>query len=207
MALAGALTASGFPAQMVAQSHVAAPSTPRRVHVLVLDGEHLGVQLRYSGPPEWVAWNDVLAISAGAFKTESKQTELVQMTVPLAGMPTITQERVQVEIARDLVVEFFGLPLADRSRVLHVRLHCQEVNYAQTMGGTIHESWREKFSRLVAKLGLRAERALVSEQTEALVASGMQPQNCDVYPYFADEEEFAAHNRWLLTRKRSEVRG
>ena len=201
-AVAAALTGSGFPARAIAQSQVAAPSSPRRVHVLAMDGEHLGVQLRYSGPPEWVAWTDVLAISAGAFKTETKKTEVVETVLP--GRAVITQELMQVDIARDLVVEFFALPLADRSRVLHVRVHAQEVNYAQTLGGTIHESWREKFSLLVAKLGLRAEKALLSPQTEALVASGMQPQNCAVYPYFADDEEFAAHNRWLLTRRKTQ---
>jgi len=198
-ALAEALSSSGHPARVIAQSRVAAPSTARRVHVLALDGEHLGVQLKYSGPPEWVAWNDVLAISAGAFQKESKKTEVVETTLS-HGM-VVVDERVQIDIARDLVVEVFAHPLADRGRLLHIRLHSQEVNYAQTMGGTIHESWREKFTLLVAKLGLRAEAALVSPQTEALVASGMQPQNCTVYPYFADEEEFAAHNRWLLTRR------
>jgi hypothetical protein len=202
MAVAAALTASGYPASMVAQSLVPPPSSARRVHVLALESEHLGVQLRYSGPPEWVAWNDVLAISAGAFKTETKKTEVVETVLP--GRAMISQELIQIDIARDLIVEFFGLTLADRSRMLHVRLHCQEVNYAQTLGGTIHESWRDKFALLVARLGLRAERALVSPQTEALVASGMQPQNCSVYPYFASEEEFAAHNQWLLARRRAQ---
>jgi hypothetical protein len=170
--------------------------------VLALDDQHLGVQLKYSGPPEWVAWNDVLAISAGAFKKETKKTEVVETMIGHGQM--IVDERVQIDIARDLVVELFALPLADRTRTLHIRLHSQEVNYAQTMGGTIHESWREKFALLVAKLGLRAEGALVSPQTEALVASGMHPQNCTVNPYFADEAEFAAHNRWLLTRRNAQ---
>jgi hypothetical protein len=202
-ALAGALSAAGFPARVIAQSQVAAPSTARRVHVLALDGEHLGVQLKYSGPPEWVAWNDVLAISAGAFKKETKKTEVVETMIGHGQV--VVDERVQIDIARDLVVELFVLPLADRARILHIRLHSQEVNYAQTMGGTIHESWREKFALLVAKLGLRAEAALISPQTEALVASGMQPQNCTVNPYFATEEDFAAHNRWLLTRRVSQT--
>jgi hypothetical protein len=200
-ALAAAMTATGFPARAVPQSVVAGPSTARRVHVLALEGERLGVQLKYSGPLDAVAWSDVLAISAGAFKIESKKTEVVE-TVVGRGV-VIVDERVQVDIARDLVVELFALPLADRSQLLHIRLHSQEVNYAKCVGGTIHESWREKFCLLVAKLGLRSEAAVLSPQTEALVACGMQPQNCAVYPYFADEEEFAAHNRWLLTRKRA----
>jgi hypothetical protein len=198
-ALAAALTASGFASRVVPQAAIAAPSTARRVHVLALDGEHLGVQLKYSGPLEQVAWSDVLAISAGAFKIESKKTEVVETVIGHGQV--IVDERVQVDIARDLVVELFALPLENRSQLLHIRLHSQEVNYAKCVGGTIHESWREKFCLLVAKLGLRSESALVSPQTEALVACGMQPQNCAVYPYFADEEEFAAHNRWLLTRK------
>lgn len=198
-AVSAALTTSGFPTRVVPQAAVAASSTARRVHVLALDGEHLGVQLKYSGPLEPVAWSDVLAISAGAFKIESRKTEVVETV--LGHGQVIVDERVQVDIARDLVVELFALPLENRSQLLHLRLHSQEVNYAKCVGGTIHESWREKFCLLVAKLGLRSESALVSPQTEALVACGMQPQNCAVYPYFADEEEFAAHNRWLLTRK------
>lgn len=203
-ALVKGLAAHGYPARVIAQSHVPAASSPRRVHVLALDGEHLGVQLRYSGPPEWIAWNDVLAISAGAFKTVSTTTETTQVKLA-QGMIVMEDQQVHVDIARDLVVEFFALPLADRSRLLHIRLHSQEVNYAQTMGGTIHESWREKFSLLVAKLGLRAEQALVSPQTEALVACGMHPQQSAINPYFENEEEFAAHNRWLLARKRAGV--
>jgi hypothetical protein len=198
-AVAAALSASGFAARIVPQNALPATSAARRVHVLALDGEQLGVQLKYSGPPDWIAWSDVLAISAGAFKIESKKTEVVETLVG-RGL-VVVDERVQVDIARDLVVELFARPPADRNRLMHIRLHSQEVNYAQTIGGTIHETWREKFCLLVAKLGLRAEAALLSPQTEALVASGMQPQNCAVNPYFADEEEFAAHNRWLLARR------
>jgi hypothetical protein len=203
-AMAAALTASGYPARVIPQSCVPGPSTPRRVHVLVLDADKLGVQLRYSGPPEWVAWNDVLAVSAGAFKTVTTTTETSQLKLA-QGMIVVDDQQVHVDIARDLVVELFAVPLADRTGLLHVRLHSQEVNYAQTVGGTIHESWREKFCLLVAKLGLRAEAALLSPQTEALVACGMLPQNCPVNPYFDGEEEFAAHNRWLLARKRAGV--
>jgi hypothetical protein len=198
------LSAHGYPAGVIAQSHVPASSSPRRVHVLALDGEHLGVQLRYSGPPEWVAWHDVLVISAGAFKTVSTTTETTTTSF-IQGAIVVTDQQVQVDIARDLVVEFFALPLDDRSRLMHIRLHSQEVNYAQTMGGTIHESWREKFSLLVAKLGLRAEQALVSPQTEALVACGMHPQQSAINPYFDGDDEYAAHNRWLLARKRAGV--
>jgi hypothetical protein len=38
-----------------------------------------------------------------------------------------------------------------------------------------------------------------------LVACGMQPQHCAVNPYFDGDEEFAAHNRWLLARKRAGI--
>jgi hypothetical protein len=201
-AMAQGLSAYGYPSRLIAQSLVPTSSSPRRVHVLALDGQHLGVQLRYSGPPEWIAWDDVLAVSAGAFKTVTTTTETSQVKLA-QGMIVVEDQQVHVDIARDLVVEFFAVPLNDRSQLLHIRLHCQEVNYAQTMGGTIHESWREKFCLLVAKLGLRAEQALVSPQTEALVACGMQPQKCEVNPYFENEDEFAAHNRWLLARKRA----
>jgi hypothetical protein len=66
-AVTKALTAAGHPARAIAQSHVLDIAAPRRVHVLSLDGEHLGVQLKYNGPPEPVAWDDVLVISAGVF--------------------------------------------------------------------------------------------------------------------------------------------
>jgi hypothetical protein len=201
-AIVAGLRELGFPAQVIAQSHIPPPSSPRRVHLLALDDEHLGVQLRYTGPLDAIAWNDVLTISAGAFQSE-KSTTKTTVTTLSHGMVVVTDEHVQVDIARDLVVELFALPLADRTQLLHIRLHSQEVNYAQSMGGTIQESWREKFSMLVAKLGLRAEQALVSEQTEALVASGMHPQLCTTYPYFESEAEFASHNRWLLARKRA----
>jgi hypothetical protein len=197
-AVAGALSAAGKPARVVPQRLVPQETTPRRVHTLQLDGEQLGFQLKYSGPPEWVAPSDVLVISAGAFKTQTRKTE--QTETYLMHGEVIRDERVQIDIARSVIADLFAVPAADRTAMLHVRLNSQEVNYAQTLGGTIHESWREKFSVLIAKLGLRAERALVSPQTEALLAAGMMPESCALDPYFNSDEEFAAYTRWLLCR-------
>lgn len=200
-AVAKALTAVGYPARLIAQSHVVDIAAPRRVHVLQLEGEHLGVQLKYNGPPEWVAWSDVLVISAGVFQSEKRRT--VQTDTHLMHGEVVHDERVQVDLTRNIVVDLFAVPLADRTALVHIRLNSHEFNYAQTFGGTIHEGWREKFSLLVAKLGLRAERALVSPITEALLAAEMMPQSCPLDPYFRSEEEFSAYNRWLLARKRA----
>jgi hypothetical protein len=200
-AVAKAFTAAGYPARVIAQSHVVDIAAPRRVHVLSLDGEHLGVQLKYSGPPEQVAWHDVLVISAGVFMDEKKR--VVQTDTRLVNGVVVHDERVQLDLTRNILVELFAVPLADRTAVLHIRMNSHEFNYAQTFGGTIHEGWREKFSLLVAKLGLRAERALVSPITEALLAAEMLPQACALDPYFRSEEEFSAYNRWLVARKRA----
>lgn len=200
-AVARSLSAQGFPARPIAQGYVPTLSTPRRVHWLALDGEHLGVPLKYNGSPESVAWNDVLVISAGAFKSETKRT--VQTQTTLLNGEIVTDQRVEVDLTRNIVVDLFALPLANRSELLHLRLNSHEFNYSQSSGGTIHEGWREKFALVVARLGLRAERALISPQTEALVAAGMLPHNSTVDPYFGSEEEFAAYNRWLLARKRA----
>ncbi|MEX2174059.1 MAG: hypothetical protein WD872_06835 [Pirellulaceae bacterium] len=196
--VAAGLTAVGFPALVADQDQVPQPTQPRRVHLLQLDCDQLGVQLKYNGPPEWIAWHDVLVISAGAIRKENRKAELVEVTLHHGA--TIVEERVQVEIARDLLLDVFA-QVAHGAERLHLRLHSHEVNYALTLGGTIHESWREKFALLVAKLGLRAERALVSPQTEALLAAGMSPENCALSPYFASEEDLAAYNRWLLARR------
>jgi hypothetical protein len=200
-AVAKALTAVGFPARLIAQSHVVDIAAPRRVHMLSLEGEHLGVQLKYNGPPEAVAWNDVLVISAGVFMDEKKR--VVQTGTHVVNGLVVHDERVQLDLTRNILVELFAVPLSDRSALVHIRLNSHEFNYAQTFGGSIHEGWREKFSLLVAKLGLRAERALVSPITEALLAAEMMPQSCGLDPYFRSEEDFSAYNRWLLARKRA----
>ena len=202
--VARALAAQGFPARPIEQSCVPTIGVPRRVHMLQLDGEHLGIPLKYNGPPELVAWNDVLVISCGAFQTETTRT--IETQTHLIHGEVVSDERVQVEVTRNIAAELFAVPLADRTRLLHVRLSSHEFNYALTLGSTIHESWREKFAVLVAKLGLRAERALISPQTEALLAAGMSPQNCDVNCYFDSDDEFAAYNRWLVARARAGVR-
>jgi hypothetical protein len=199
-AVARALAAQGCPARTIAQSCVPQLGQPRRVHVLKLDGEHLGIPLKYNGPPEWVAWNDVLVISCGAFQTETTRT--IESQTQLLDGTIVRDERVQVDLTREIAAELFAVPLTDRTRLLHVRLNSHGFNYALTLGSTVHESWREKFALLVAKLGLRAERALVSPQTEALLAAGMLPQNCLVNCYFDSDEEFAAYNRWLVARAR-----
>ena len=198
------LTKQGFPAQPIAQNCVPTLGQPRRVHVLKLDGEHLGIQLRYNGPPEWVAWNDVLVISCGAFQHET--TRAVETETRLVDGVIVKDERIQVDLTRQIVADVFLVPLADRSQLLHVRLVSHEFNYALTFGGTIHEGWREKFALLVAKLGLRAERAVVSRETEALLACGMSPQHCAINCYFDSDEQFAAYNRWLVARARAGLR-
>lgn len=200
-AVAKALTAVGFPARVIAQSHVVDIAAPRRVHVLSLDGEQMGVHLKYNGPPEPVAWNDILVISAGVFMDEKRR--VVQTETRLEHGVVVPDERVQLDLTRNILVELLAVPLSDRSALMHIRLNSHEFNYAQTFGGTIHEGWREKFSLLVAKLGLRAERALVSPITEALLAAEMMPQACALDPNFRGEEEFSAYNRWLLARKRA----
>ncbi|MCI0360899.1 MAG: hypothetical protein L0211_20670 [Planctomycetaceae bacterium] len=203
-AVARAMSAQGSPARTIDQSCVPTLGQPRRVHVLKLDDEHLGIPLKYNGPPEWVAWNDVLVISCGAFKTETTRT--IQTQTHLIHGEIVSDERVQVDLTRSIAADLFAVPLADRTQLLHVRLSSDEFNYALTMGSTIHESWREKFAVLIAKLGLRAERALISPQTEALLAAGMLPQNCPVDSYFDSDEEFAAYNRWLVARARAGIK-
>lgn len=203
-AVAKALTAQGHPARTIDQGCVPTLGQPRRVHVLKLDGEHLGIQLKYSGPPELVAWSDVLVLSCGAFENESSRT--VTSETYLMDGTVVSDERVQVDVTRNIAAELFAVPLADRSRLIHVRLSSHEFNYALTLGGTIHEGWREKFALLVAKLGLRAERSLVSPQTESLLAAGMSPQNCTLNCYFESDDAFAAYNRWLVSRAQAGLR-
>jgi hypothetical protein len=203
-AVAKSLSAQGYPSRIIPQTCVPTIGLPRRVAALKLDGEHLGIPLKYNGPPEWVAWNDVLVVSCGTFQTEKRQT--IETQTHLIHGEIVSDQRVQVDVTRNIVADLFAVPLADRSQLLHVRLSSHEFNYALTLGGTIHEGWREKFAVLVAKLGLRAERALISPQTEALPATGMSPQNCTVNCYFDSDEEFAAYNRWLVARQRAGLR-
>jgi hypothetical protein len=196
-AVARGLSAAGFAARALPQSAVVPATAPRRVHVLKLEDGALGVQLKYTGPPQWIAWNQVLVLSAGAIKSHTTKSHSSE-TQLLHG-ERIVDTRVQVEITRailaDLIVDADG-------ELLHLRLNCHEVNYAETIGGSIHEGWREKFSLLVARLGLRATSALISRETEALLAAGLVPDDAAINAYFASEEEFTLYNRWLATRKR-----
>ena len=79
--------ASGLAARVVPQELVVPKMNPRRVHILQLDGEALGVQLKYSGPPEWIAWRDVLVLSAGAIKTQTAKTEAHEIVTPRGLKP------------------------------------------------------------------------------------------------------------------------
>jgi hypothetical protein len=202
-AIAAGLGAAGHGARVVPQEKVPPATAPRRVHVLALDGDALGVHLKYSGPPEWIEWRDVLVISAGVLKTETVTT-ITHESRDMQGIVHLDQ-RTQVDLQRNVVAELFA-DAAHGTRLVHIRLSCHEVNYAKTLGATIHETWREKFSLLLAKLGLKCERALISPQTEALLAAGMVPSDAALDPYFASDEEFAAYNRWLLCRQRLGLR-
>jgi len=189
---------AGISARVVPQSAIVPVSTPRRVHVLNLDEAALGVQLKYTGPPEWIPWPNVLVLSAGAIKTETTKTE-VHETVTTHGQ-LLVDSRVQVDISRLILADVYA-QAADG--VLHYfRLNSREVNYAQTIGGSIQEGWREKFALLLARLGLKATSALVSPETESLLAAGLVPDAAVPSPYFASEADFAQYNRWLATRKR-----
>jgi hypothetical protein len=196
--VAQALTLAGAPAEVVPQQHVVPSIASRRVHVLHLDGDALGVQLRYSGPPELVAWDDVLVISAGAIRSETTRTEKTETIVGRGHR--VTDTRTIVDINRTILADIYAHQ-ADGS-LLYIRMNCQEINYAQTIGASVTAGWRDKFALLLARLGLRSQRALVSPQTEALLAAGMAADACTLNPYFGDEDEFALYNRWLATRQR-----
>jgi len=198
-AVAQGLSAAGFATRAVPQGAVVPPTNPRRVHVLNLEGDALGVQLKYTGPLTWIPWDEVLVLSAGAIKTETRTTE-VRETVVARGI-VVVDSRVQVDLERAILAEIYATA-PSLGELLCLRLNSREVNYAQTIGGSINESWREKFSLLLARLGLRATSAAVSPQTEALLAAGLMPDNAALNPYFSSEEEFALYNRWLATRKR-----
>jgi hypothetical protein len=195
--VAEALATAGAPARVIDQRDVVPPQTPRRVHVLNIDGPQLGVQLRYTGPLEQVEWSDVLVISAGAIRTEKKTIETTETVVGRGHR--ITDKRTKVEISRTILADLYA---QTRDGLLSIRMNCQEINYAQTIGGSIHEGWREKFAVLLARLGMRSPRALISRQTETLLAAGMALDACTIHPYFSDEEEFGVYNRWLATRQR-----
>ena len=196
-ALGQGLSAAGYPARVVPQGAVVAASNPRRVHVLKLDGDALGVQLKYTGPPTWIAWHDVLVLSAGAIRSETTKRETTELQ--LLNGERIVDTRLQTDIERAILADIYALAAGE---LLYLRLNCHEVNYAQTTGGSIKEGWREKFSLLLARLGLRATSAVISPETEALLAAGMVPDAAAPSPYFTGEEDFAQYNRWLVTRKR-----
>jgi hypothetical protein len=191
------LTAAGYATRVVPQSAVVAAAPPRRVHVLKLDGDALGVQLKYTGPPTWILWQDVLVLSAGAIRTETTRRETTEVLL-LSG-ERMVDTRTLTDIERAVLADIYVLSAGE---LLYLRLNCHEVNYAQTTGGSVKEGWREKFSLLLARLGLRATSAVISPQTEALLAAGMIPDAALPSPYFTSEDEFAQYNRWLVTRKR-----
>ncbi len=191
------LAAAGYGVRVIPQAAVVPANSPRRVHVLSLDGDALGVQLKYTGPPTWIAWNEVLVLSAGAIRSETTTRETSE--IQLLHGERIVETRTQTDIERAILADLYAVAAGE---LLYLRLHCHEVNYAQTIGGSIKEGWREKFSLLLARLGLRATSALVSPQTAGLLAAGLVPEAAVPSPYFAGEEEFALHSRWLATRKR-----
>jgi hypothetical protein len=51
---------------------------------------------------------------------------------------------------------------------------------------------------------LKATAALVSPETESLLAAGLMPDAAGLNPYFAGDSDFTQYNRWLATRKRLE---
>ena len=197
-AVADGLSSAGYRVAVVAQSDVVPTLTPRRVHIVKPEVEALGLQLKYSGPLEHIAWPDVLVLSAGAIREEKTKTEHVE--VDLGRQGKYIETRTKVDITRTILADLYVTTAS--GSLLYVRLHCQEVNYAQSIGASAHESWRDKFAVLVARLGLCATSAAISPQTEALLAAGMVPDACTTSAYFADEDEFAIYNRWLATRKR-----
>ena len=139
-AVCAGLAAGGLSARVVPQSAVVAAAPPRRVHVLKLDGDALGVQLKYTGPPEWIAWTDVLVLSAGAIKTETTKKEVNELVT--AHGERYTDERVQVDISRKILADIYA-QVPGHAELLYLRLNSREVNYAQSIGGSIQEGWRK----------------------------------------------------------------
>ena len=152
-AVAKALTAAGYPARLIAQSHVLDIAAPRRVHVLCARGRAPGGAAQVQRP----AGAGGLERCAGHFGRRHswpRQKRVIQTDTHLIHGEVVHDERVQLDLTRNIVVDLVAVPLSDRTAVVHIRLNSHEFNYAQTFGGTIHEGWREKFALLVAKLGL-----------------------------------------------------
>jgi hypothetical protein len=221
-ALQAALAQAGYPTEVIAQEHVIRLGKAQRVRQLDIADHGLTVSFGYHEETEVLPWEGILLLAAG----EIVKIEVQQKTQPgrrprfsgLLGMGALVSplafkaymvaaKAYQDATARPVSTERRAVThqLADvfattrAGEYRHLRLNSRDLLYESILGAERLDQYRDNFRLVLAKLGTRAQQAMISPETQALVAGPDAAANSSD-PYFGEEAEFDHYNRWLLQR-------
>ncbi len=192
-----------FSARPVPQIHVPEAVRGRRVQLLSIEPQQLGVRWTITGPLQFYAWTDVLVISAGVVFHRSEEqflhTTLHRKPIGSRYGPQETTEVKKRDISRDIAIA--AVTLRTLSGLETMRLRAPELEYGTMFGEeNLRPSPLQNFCLLLARLGTHATAAHVTEETIELMAAAHASPRLPRSPRFESEEEFDSYQRWLVVK-------
>jgi hypothetical protein len=196
-----------FPARVVPQGLVPEIVRGRRVRWISADAEQFSVRWTQTGAIDFYPWSDVLVVSAGVVYHKSE--EQVLKTVRQSGMSAFlgrgggasyTTEVSKVDTSCDMAMATVTLGRAVQ-QLQTLRLRAPELEYATMLDpATIRQSSLNNFCLVLARIGMHATSAQITDETIELIAAAQTTPVLPKSPRFASEEEFDQYQRWLVTR-------
>ncbi len=188
---------------------------PRRVRRLDLAEGSLGVFLGYGDEVSHVPWDHVTLLSGGVVRVDEQVVEDgLDLTTGGGGEegPMLWRSNVRREVRDDVMLEAVIRVGGDES-FLHLRMSPHELVYSEILGEqavadprrNAREESFHNFRGVVAILGRRATKAVVTPATVALVSDGDAWIRPPAEARFAEADEFRAFNRWQVARSLPEV--
>jgi hypothetical protein len=192
------------------------------VRIVELGEAAFGVVWGFTGEPQRIPWDRIVLISAGGVHEvhETRTAAAVTRRGPgvfaiAAGLLGGISLGVLVHNLRQdaftrggpagqVSQQSWPHPIADvfaagdGPEYLHIRLRSRDLYYDKILGDDYRPDYFSNFRLVLARIGMRATGAMVSPETQVLLAAegARAAEKSDAW--FGEESEFTQYNRWLL---------
>jgi hypothetical protein len=190
------------PAAVVPQNALPEAVRGRRVQLLSVSPEAFGVRWQVTGQPELYPWSDLLVMSAAVvhLQREEQLIEAVDTPAPARYRSSLTFETRKRDVSHDVAMASITLGRS-RERLETLRMRASELDYATMFGDQLSGSALQSFCTLLARIGMYATAAHVTEETLELMAAAQTSPKLPTSPRFDREEDFDRYQRWLVARE------
>ncbi|MBI4615548.1 MAG: hypothetical protein HY720_18160 [Planctomycetes bacterium] len=214
--VASSLAAQGVETKVIPQEWVIRIGKPILVRTLHVADDALHLALGYTGPPQPIPWDQVWLLSAGEIvevqegrrtggKSWKRRMSWLQATgIGGALYDTLLKEYEGLDRLKPLAGKQTAIEIADLfasspgGDYLHVRLRSRDLYYDQILGAQASRNFAHDFRLVLARIGLRAARAVATPGYRAMSLAPGDPSFDPAEARFGIENEFSEFNRWQL---------